>query len=85
MSVTGPSYNINAIQKLSELELQRGFSVEASWHNKVRQRNVRLEEGALRQRLNVCASTLSFYSKLRLFFSSTKIVATFLSAVYPTA
>jgi RNA-binding motif protein, X-linked 2 len=36
MSVSGPSFNINAIKKLNELELKFGVDTQASWHNKVR-------------------------------------------------
>lgn len=35
MSVTGPSYNINAIQRLSELELEQGIVGAGSWHDTV--------------------------------------------------
>eukprot|EP00389_Voromonas_pontica_P008604 GDKH01013068.1.p1 GENE.GDKH01013068.1~~GDKH01013068.1.p1 ORF type:complete len:160 (+),score=16.70 GDKH01013068.1:115-594(+) len=32
MSVTGASYNINALAKLNQLELEHGVNEEASWH-----------------------------------------------------
>lgn len=35
MSVTGPSFNINAINKLAELELKHGTGENGSWHDQV--------------------------------------------------
>jgi hypothetical protein len=67
MSVTGPSYNINAINKLTESALSGAISDDISWHKQV----------------ETIKKTLTMKLQLKIFIEfSINIAVTYLSVAY---